>query len=401
MNRNTLLVLGVALVGLFLLINPLKYLRGPGGVARRPALPAAESAALVSWAAQNALPPEEYVTRTFARHDIVFLGELPKIRQDVQFVSSLVPRLAAAGVFNLGVEYALSDDQDRIDDLLTASAWDAARARSLMFDWVVTWGYQEYIDIFHAAWNVNHGRPAGARPFRVVGLSVRENWQYLRSEKDARDPAAVAKIFQNGIPDEHMAKVIDQEFIRRGEKALVFCNVQHAFTAYRNPDYEKSAADLKLGETRRAGTIVYSKIGSRAFTIALHSPWPDPRSRSGLTWAADGAVDALIEALPAEKKSAGFDTSGPLGALPVTRGYRSASGGPLALRDLFDGYVILGPLADYRPVTPIANFVRPQDAAQALERFPGPKPPSLTAEQANKAIADDAAALGDLLAQFK
>jgi hypothetical protein len=248
---------------------------------------------------------------------------------------------------------------------------------------------------------VNHGRPAGARPFRIVGLSARENWQYLKSEKDAHDPATVAKIFQNGIPDEHMATIIDQQFIRRGEKALIFCNVQHAFTAYRNPEYEKSAADLKLPETRRAGTIVYSKIGSRAFTIAIHSPWPDPGSRSGLTWAADGAVDALIDALPPEKKSAGFDTSGPLGALAVTRGYRSASGGPLAFRDLFDGYVILGPIADYRPVTPIAGFVRPEDAAQALERFPGPKPAALTAEQANKAIAEDAAALDSLLAQFR
>ncbi|HVO40922.1 MAG TPA: hypothetical protein VMV03_17965 [Spirochaetia bacterium] len=400
MNRNTLLVVGVAIVGLFLVINPLKYLRG-STAARRPVVPAAETTALVSWAAQNALSPREYVARTLARHDIVFLGELPKIRQDVQFVSSLVPRLAAAGVFNLGVEYALSDDQDRIDALLTAAAWDEGRARSIMFDWVVTWGYQEYIDIFHAAWTVNHGRPAGTRPFRIVGLSPRENWQYLTSEKDAHDPAAVAKIFQNGIPDEHMAKVIDRELIRRGEKALIFCNVQHAFTAYRNREYEKSAADLKLSETRRAGAIVYSEIGSRAFTIAIHSPWPDPGSRSGLTWAADGAVDALIDALPPEKKSAGFDTSGPLGALPVTRGYRSASGGPLVFRDLFDGYVILGPLADYRPVTPISDFVRPEDAAQALERFPGPKPASLTAEQANKAIADDAAALDGLLAQFR
>jgi hypothetical protein len=350
---------------------------------------------------RHAQPPEDYVVAAFAAHDIVFLGELPKIRQDVQFVSSLIPRLAAAGISNLGIEYALSDDQEKIDALVTAGAWDEARARSIVFDWVVTWGFQEYIDIFHTAWKLNRGLPAGGRPFRIVGLSVRENWQYLRSERDSRDPAVVAKVFGNGIPDAHMAQIIEREFTGKGEKALIFCGTQHAFTAYRNPDYERDAAELKLAETRRAGNIVYAKIGSRAFSIAIHSPWPDPGSRSGLAWAADGGVDALIDALPPEKSSAGFDTSGPLGALPVTRGYRSASGGALTLRDLFDGYVILGPVADYRPVTPIADFVRPEDAGQALERFPGPKPASLTAEQANRAIADDAKALENLLALFR
>ena len=50
-------------------------------------------------------------------HDIVFLGEFFKIRQNVQLVAALIPRLYAAGVRNLGIEYALSDDQEEIDAL--------------------------------------------------------------------------------------------------------------------------------------------------------------------------------------------------------------------------------------------------------------------------------------------
>lgn len=76
-------------------------------------------------------------------------------------------------------------------------------------------------------------------------------------------------------------------------------------------------------------------------------------------------------------------------------------GARLRLEDLFDGYVILGPLAAYRAVTPIPDFVQPQDTAVALREFPGAKPPSLTADQANAFIAGDAAAVDRLLAQFR
>lgn len=403
MNRNTLLVIGVAIVGIFLFLNPLKYITNRGGVERRPAVPPERLSALVSWAGQNARIPEDYIVGAFAKHDIVFLGELPKLRPNVQLVSLLIPRLYAAGVRSLGIEYALSDDQKDIDALVTAPAWDEAKARAITFDWVVTWGFQEYIDIYKAAWNINHSRPAGAPPFRVIGLSVRQNWQYLKTAQDARNPEVVAKLFANGVPDAHMAQVIMSDLVRPGEKALVYCSAEHAFTRYESPDYEKSAKEMKLSETRRAGVIVSQAIGPRAFTILLHGPWPDPGSRTGLGWAADGAIDALIDALPLDKRLAGFDTAGtPLGALPITTGgYRGSGKTPLTLADVTDGYVIQGPLSEYGTVTPIKDFVRPEDAAAALERFPGPKPPSLTAAQANAAIADDATALGKLLALFR
>ena len=232
---------------------------------------------------------------------------------------------------------------------------------------------------------------------------MHQNWEYLTTQKDLGDPAMVAKIFAAGVPDAHIAEVIDREFTRSGEKALVFCGSQHIFTRFRSQAYEKNAAAMKLSETRRAGNIVYARIGARVFSISIHAPWPDPSQKTGLAYPVDGAIDALIEALPPEKRSAGWDTAGtPLGALPLGRS-PYAEGAPTGtLADLFDGYIVQGPIAQYTMVTPIRDFIRPADAARAGREFPGVKPAAApTVGQLNQAIAEDVSAMTAALAQFK
>ena len=61
MNRNTLLVLGVAAVAVFLLINPLRFFRGGGSAMRRPVAAPAGVSPLSAWAEKPARPPEDYM----------------------------------------------------------------------------------------------------------------------------------------------------------------------------------------------------------------------------------------------------------------------------------------------------------------------------------------------------
>lgn len=400
MKRNTLLILLVVAAGLVLVLNPLQFLHR-GGPARASA-PAAVVGPLASWAESAWQSPEDYVLAAFSGHDLVLLGEMFKIRQNVMLVHDLIPRLYAAGIRDLGVEYALSDDQPRIDALLTAPSWDEAAARAITFDWLVTWGYQEYVDLYHAAWEVNHRRPAGAPPFRIVGLNVRVHWDALQQQKDLADPSVVARLYADGLPEVHMADVIDRELTRAGRKALIFCGTQHVFTRYRSRAYEKNANDRKLADVRRMGAIVYDRIGSRVFSISLHAPWPDPAQPDGLTWAAGGAIDGMISALPADKQSGGWSTAGtPLGALPLA-GSAYSEAGAETLADLFDGYVIQGPLSLYSTVTPIPGFIGPADAARAGREYPGVKPGvPPTAAQLNQAISDDLVSLSRALTPFR
>ena len=350
----------------------------------------------------SARTPDDYLLACFPAHDIVFLGEFFKISQNVKLVSALIPRLAAAGVWNLGIEYALSDSQADIDALLAAPAWDETRARAIFLDWIPTWGYQEYIDILRAAWEVNRGRAPGEPRFRVVGLNVRQDWSLLKTDRDARDPSIVQRIYARGIPDAHMAEVILREFVATNRKALVFCGTQHALTRFRSREYEKSATDMKLSETRRAGNIVFDRIGTRAFTVLLHSPWPDSRARGGLAWAADGVIDALIGKLPEGGTEAGWDTAGTaLGSIPIPSGSYRTGYASLTLAELCDGYIVQGPLAGYRAVTPIPDFVPADRAEEAVRNFPGVKQPGLTLKDVNQAILEDVRAVDAMLAPFR
>jgi hypothetical protein len=400
MKRNTLLIVIVVVAGIFLLFNPLQFFR-KGGVSR-PSVSSTTVSSLVQFAQANWRSPDDYVLSAFADHDVVFLGEFYKLKENVQLVSRLIPRLYAAGIRTLGIEYALSDDQAQIDALLTAPSWDEATARAITFDWLVTWGYKEYLDLYQAAWQVNHGLPAGAKPFKILGLNVRQHWELLKSDKDVSDPATVARIMQEGIPDAHIAQVIETGAVKTGEKILVYCGTQHIFTRYHNKDYEKNATDMKLSESRRAGNIIYDAIGARAFCISLHAPWPDRTQKSGLAFPADRAIDALIDALPADKKSGGWNTAGtPLGALSIRDSSYANGDAGMTLADLFDGYIVQGPLAQYTVVTPIKDFVRPEDAAKAAQEFPGVKPTPPSVAQVNQAIADDVQSIEKMLAQFK
>jgi hypothetical protein len=87
----------------------------------------------------------------------------------------------------------------------------------------------------------------------------------------------------------------------------------------------------------------------------------------------------------------------PLGSSPYADGAQTGT-----LADLFDGYIVQGPISGYLMVTPIRDFISPADAQRAGREFPGVKPASPpTVEQLNQTIVDDVDALAKALAQFK
>ena len=368
-------------------------------------LPSADQktiAPLVSYVEANYQSPADYVAGSFASHDIVFLGEYGKVRQNVQLVADLIPKLYTRGVRELGFEYALSADQPLIDRLTTGPSFDENLAKKILFDYLVIWGYQEYSDVFKAAWSFNRSLPRGAKPFRIVGLSVAQDWQYIRTKQDADKPEILHKVFANGIPDVRMAQTIEKEILANGEKALIYADIRSSFTRYHNKGYAENMLKMGFSETERAGNLIYDKIGDRSFTILLHQPWPSATSSLGAVYPAGGLIDNVIAKLPSDRREAGFNVRGtPFGRIPLTASDFSKGYSSLTLGDLCDGYVLQGKLSSYQAVTPIADFVTEGNLADAIREFPGPKVENLKPSNLNGFISGNLENLTRFLGRFQ
>lgn len=210
---------------------------------------------LKSYLRSHYMTPEDYVISKFQDHDIVFLGEFHRIKHDPELVQALIPRLYKAGVYNLGFEFGAVEDQAEVDRMLSAPVYDLAIARKSLFHTLPVWGYKEYLDVYRAAWRLNHSLPPGAPRFRVVNLNLT-----YPAEKKVDD-------------DAYMAKVVLEQIVSRKQKALVYCGMHHAFTRYHQPRYDFEKGKLLGMNDQRMGNLVYQKIGNRAMTIFLHSPW--------------------------------------------------------------------------------------------------------------------------------
>jgi predicted nucleic acid-binding protein len=352
--------------------------------------------------------PEDYIVDAFRTRDIIFLGESSKIKEHVELVQNLIPKLYEAGITTLGIEYVLYDDQEKIDKIVTSRYYDEKKVRELFLAQIGNWGFQEYADIFKAAWKLNNALSSDEKPFRVLGLSVKQNLKIVTSEKDMNDPDIKKQIWALGFPNTFMAKTILKEIIDKREKALIFCQLNNAFTRYRYKQYAENAEKEGFSELRAVGNIVYDRIGSRAGTVFLHFFWPDSKSMYGISYSVDGVMDATISILPEERIRAGFDTLGnPISDVVLKDGDFVRDYKDLTVKDLFDGYVILGPLFEYTAVTPIPDLFDEHNMQEVIVNFPfiTERIPSedlaKAAQKLNEMLASEVQAIEKRLEMFK
>ncbi len=315
--------------------------------------------------------PEEYVIRKFQDHDIVFLGEMHRTRHDPELVQRLIPMLYQNGIYNLGMEFACYRDQPLIDSLLNAPVYDPEAINRVLFNFLVTWGFQEYADIFKAAWKLNRSLPDSARKFRVVGLNAFTDWSYVNTPEDIHKPEIYAKVFPDGSGDEMMGKVVLSEFVAKNQKALIYSGLHHAFTRYHQPIYNEWKKKVDEFIDNRMGNIVYRAISDRAFTICLHHPWVSAKGWSAPNvYPVDGLIDALMHKLGPDYYPVGFDTrSTPFGDLPAKTSFYRHGYEPFTLSDLCDGYIFIKPLSQFQNVRHIHGFINVGNVELARRRL--------------------------------
>jgi hypothetical protein len=339
---------------------------------------------LTTWLSEHGKGPRDYVTGLFATRDVVLLGEVHYVRQNVILIHSLVRPLYQAGVRTLAIEFARREDQGRIDSLLAAREWHEDLARAIVFDWCVDWGYQEYVDIFRAAWELNRELPLDAPPFRVLGINDSPDWSLLRSPADRDNATIMAKVWRGGSERLWAETVLDAA--AAGQKVLVYCGIHHAFTAYQQPVLV-GGRFVRFDDTRM-GNYVSRSLGERAATVFLHAPWPGPRGYDdGYVHPAEGHIDALMLWLR-RPYTVGFDLGdSPFGRLQIRNTIYAAGYSDFRLGQFCDGWIYSNPISEYTGVTPIQDWIGPDNLDRARKQTPDLRAREFTADQFNAMIA--------------
>jgi len=345
------------------------------------------------WLGKHGRAPEEYILSKFADHDVVFLGEYHRIRHDPVLVQNLVPLLDRAGIRNLGIEFALASDQRLIDSLLAAPAYDEGLACRIFWDQWPMWGYQEYVDILRAGWDVNHRHAPGTPRFRVLGLNSRADWSRVWKPEDLADPEIRKTVRPEGSSDSIMALTIEREVLARGEKALIYSGIYHAFTRFRQPGDLDSTGRPKPSSFARMGHRIHERIGDRCWVIALHAPWPGTKGYEDQN--AVRPLDGVLDSLLAGHARVGFDVAGsPFGALPARTSYWGRAYPDFRADMYCDGWIYEKPLRDYLGVRVVPGWFDERNRLEAIAQIANPDPRAkrrtLTVEQLTEMLAYDA-----------
>lgn len=362
------------------LADPLTFLLAPGDGTEAQA----ETARLAQLRAAHA--PGDYLLTKFRGADVVLLGEDHAVKQSVAFVANMIPKLYAAGVTNLVMEFGAEEDQARLDKLVTAPAYDPQAARQLMSNYNVMWSWQDYRDLYRAVWAFNRSLPKGKPPFRIVNMSYVFDWSGFTG---TRTPETLRHVFPRGMVDQFRAERIAREVLDKGQKALVLTGTLHAFTRFAAGQTQSDGDGFCQRTANALGNRLHAAYGTRITNVMLHQSLPAlPGRRDFFEQPGDGAVERIMRLNG--NHPVGFDLRGaPMGSIR-DYSYYGICDRDFTLADLFDGYIFLAPFKDLRAATPDAGFVDEANLERAIEQFPDPDwtPRPANLEQARAHLLD-------------
>jgi predicted alpha/beta superfamily hydrolase/uncharacterized iron-regulated protein len=334
----------------------------------------------INYLKENKKTPTEYIIEKFSTYDLVILGEDHAIKDNLDFVASMIPQLYKAGVYNLGMEFGASEMQSKLDSLINAPQYDEQLARDMIYFYNVGWAYKEYPGIYKAAWKFNKSLPAKAKKFRIINLSYQYDWSKY---EQVRTPESMAKVFYKGTPDKYRTERIEKEILAKNEKALLFVGSVHAFTKFKmgvpntvtvlsmNNDNFSYKHDFYYYDDGFLGNRLYKKYPERIFNILLHCAlYSIPGDKASDGSPANEAIEAIMKDM--KYKPVGFDLmNSPLGNLRdfsiYSQGYKDFTFG-----QMFDGYIFLKPFDQMTGCTIDSLFFKNKSWEETRKQIPDP-----------------------------
>lgn len=313
---------------------------------------------------KEAEPAADYLIRQFDKRDIVLLGEDHGVRENLEFVKYLIPRLYRTGVMNLGMEFGAYEDQKELDDLIFGPRYREEEARRLQFHYNVSWPFLEYQELYRAAHEFNLTLDEGCRKFRILNLSYCYQWQHFH---DCRLPSVAEKVFDKGPVEAFRADVIRREIMDKGEKILVLTGTIHAFTRYKYAVYDDLSPGFCRYIDRDLGHLLYERYKDRAACILLHQVFG--KNNGSYTTPADGLLEEILSECG---RNIGVDiSSSVLGELPDHSNY-SEGYSDFRLKDLCDGYIFMKPAGQLHGCGIDAEFTAGHTLEEIRCKYPDP-----------------------------
>jgi hypothetical protein len=299
--------------------------------------------------------PHQLVLNAFDSSDVVFIGENHFISQHVTFVSELIPTLHQNGINTLYSEFISIEYTPLIDSLITAPEFDEQLAKNLLMLNLWDWPYKEYMELYRSAWKVNQQDTTSIQ-FKIIGLDKAHDYSVIEAPEDWYNLEKRKAFFVEW--EDGWANRIIERTNSSGEKALVYCGLNHALTYYTQP-MTKDGEFYQFANRDRVGQYVYEALGNRCTFLSFHIPWDSKDGYDEISVnPLNGKIDSLIRELPSSQKVFGFNTrQSSLGSVIDTAGFYSNGYENFSLSTLCDGYLAIAPICELSLCEFIPNFI--------------------------------------------
>lgn len=301
------------------------------------------------------LSPDTLISQVFDDSDIVFLGEAHRRKEHVDFVNSILPSLYEHGVRVVFSEFTNYAETSLADSIITASEYDEHSARNIIQASGWDWAYQEYVDLYKAAWLLNSSLEEDQEPLRIVGLQPDINYAAIKSEADWDSPQK-RQAYWNETDSTSWLAIIEKEALSKKQKALVYCGRHHAFSKFHHPIV--IGGEFLRFEKDREGTQLLNRYQGKVSTVLLHSFWNDQSNIFPTSVSPFNAILDTIYSSVGNNKAYGFQCQkSELGDLVDSTSLYSVGRDTVRLKDICDAYIVLSPVCELSLVSIIPDFI--------------------------------------------
>ncbi|MDD3464759.1 MAG: hypothetical protein PHH07_04675 [Candidatus Cloacimonetes bacterium] len=335
--------------------------------------------------------PLDYVLDKFENHEIVLLGEMHYIRQQVEMYHRLIPLLPEHGISLFATEFGRREDQALIDELLGKEQFDFPLAKLITLRQEAFWGYQEYLDVYRLIWEQNRKNPPD-RQIRCIGLNDPYNWKLYNKicREQKREPnAEERKLIWKDCDEKNWLRALNKYHVPGVTRVLGIMGSHHAFTRYREPDFtEEGGRKVFAGFNKvRFGNHVHEEYGDAVCNICFYDPWDSLESEAPPKAPGGGIIEDIISPHFSELA---FDLKdSPVGELAddsfYSLGYKD-----FRLRDISDGMIYTCKLTEFKNLTPIPDFIDADNLQEFRDYAPFNYDTDKSCEEINRIIAESA-----------